>query len=285
VLVHHELLTQHKLSESHHLVQFWNEEKGHEQVEYVPRVVGCSVPHLNAGLLYIIFVLSHLKPFRVLDPLVPPGQTFETVFQSWSSTDSAKDRMRNCEATNESEDACDAERMKKKAQMTSESRALTTSLFAENASIPLVDDNIETSNSGKEDFIINQQILRLQQSRWFQIPLIQPTSPSSICLPKVTETLKQWKANLKTQAICTQNRRNKLDINTGVQLPDDVHPTESRHTPVAEEDTSRMCPETETSNEHVPHPTEDLDPEAVINRIGGEHLLNKGQWIAFQIIA
>jgi len=75
-------LEEHKLSGSHQLVQFWNEELGHKEVEYVPRVIGCSVPRPNAGLSYVIFALAHFKPFSVLNPLIPDGETFETVFKN-----------------------------------------------------------------------------------------------------------------------------------------------------------------------------------------------------------
>src|SRR6202044_2187818 len=133
VLVRHELLEQHKLSGSHQLVQFWNEGRGHKEVEYVPRVIGCSIPHPNTGLPYLIFVLTHFKPFSALNPLVPDSESFETVIKKYQLTDAAQTTIRNWDATNESEDARDAERMKKKAQMTSESKALTNSLFLQDS--------------------------------------------------------------------------------------------------------------------------------------------------------
>ena len=122
-------MQQHKLSDSHQLVQFWNEDRGHKDVEFVPSVVGCSIPRPNAGLLYKIFVLAHFKPFGALYPLVPKNETFETVFKRYSLTEAAQTVITNWDATNECEDARDAERMKKAAQMTKESRALTNSLF------------------------------------------------------------------------------------------------------------------------------------------------------------
>jgi hypothetical protein len=109
VLVRHDLLEQHKLSDSHRLVQFWNEELGHTEVEYVPRVIGCSIPRPNAGLSYVIFVLAHFKPFSILNPLVPDGESFETIFKKYQLTDAAQTTIRNWDATNESEDAWDAE--------------------------------------------------------------------------------------------------------------------------------------------------------------------------------
>src|ERR1700683_3717838 len=133
VLVCHGLLEQHKLSGSHQLVQFWNEERGHKEVEYVPRVIGCSIPRPKSGLPYVIFVFAHFKSFSALHPLVPDGESFETVIKKYQLTDAARTTIRNWDATNESEDARDAEQMKKKAQMISESKALTNSLFLQDS--------------------------------------------------------------------------------------------------------------------------------------------------------
>ena len=90
-------------------------------MEFVPHVVGCSIPRPNAGLSYKIFVLAHFKPFGALHPLVPKNETFETVFKQYSLTESAQTVITNWDATNECEDAHDAERMKKAAQIIKES--------------------------------------------------------------------------------------------------------------------------------------------------------------------
>src|SRR5882762_11656479 len=79
VLLRHALLPQHPLSDTHQLLQFWNEERGHKKIEYVPRVLGCSVPCPNTGLLYKIFILAHFKPFGALLPLIPDGYNFESI--------------------------------------------------------------------------------------------------------------------------------------------------------------------------------------------------------------
>ena len=101
VLLRHALLPQHPLPHTHQLLQFWNEERGHKKTEYVPRVVGCSIPRPNAGLLYKKFVLAHFKPFGALQPLIPDGQTFESVFTNYTLTDAAKITIGNWDATDE----------------------------------------------------------------------------------------------------------------------------------------------------------------------------------------
>ena len=88
------------------------------------------MPWPKTGLLYKIFVLAHFKPFSALQPLIPDGETFEAVFTNYMLSEVAKITVDNWEATNESEGAHDAEQMKKKAEITNESRALTNSLFS-----------------------------------------------------------------------------------------------------------------------------------------------------------
>jgi len=88
-------MQQHKLGDSHQLMQFWNEELGHKDEEFVPSVVGCSIPQPSAGLSYMIFVLAHFKPFGALCPLIPKNETFETVFKKYSLTEAAQTVIMN----------------------------------------------------------------------------------------------------------------------------------------------------------------------------------------------
>jgi hypothetical protein len=114
VLACHELLHSHKLADIHCLVEFWNEEWRDGDVEYVPHVIGCSIPHPNVGTPYYIFVLAHFKPFSMLNHLLQPGQTFDNAFKLFEKTEHCKFIINNWGAINESEDACDAEHLKKK---------------------------------------------------------------------------------------------------------------------------------------------------------------------------
>jgi hypothetical protein len=176
------------LADSHQLVQYWNEELGHTDAEYVPRVVGCSIPRPNAGLAYTIFVLAHFKPFGALQPLIPNGETFKTIFKNYRLTSAAQTTVANWDATNESEDARDAECMKKKAKMTNESKALTTSLFLDDSNIPIIDGDTGNSFASSTNFTVNQHLLLLHQSNWFNPPTAPQLQPS-VHLPVVTDIL------------------------------------------------------------------------------------------------
>ena len=148
-------MQQHKLSDSHQLVQFWNKEQGHKEEEFVPSVIGCSILRPNAGLSYMIFALAHFKPFGALCPLIPEGETFETIFKKYSLPTATQTTITNWDAINECEDAHDAERMRKAAQMMKESQALTNSLFLHDSSMPIIDDSINSSCFSKTDFAIS----------------------------------------------------------------------------------------------------------------------------------
>ena len=286
-LKRHTLMPEHKLADSHQLVQFWNEEQGHKEVEYVPSVVGCSIPRPNAGLSYQIFVLAHFKPFGFLCPLVPKNESFDTVFQNYTLSDAAKTVIRNLDATNECEDARDAERMRKTAQMTKESRALTNSLFMHDSCIPVVDSDVENQSSAKADFAVNQHLLLLQQSNWFKSPVNQSSQPS-FHLPTMTDILlKQWKISLKNQESASmQKRRCQADIkNPTTNISDFVSPTEHPGVGDPQKDISSICAETDAPKLKMPHQTVNTDHESIINRIGTEAHLNSKQWISFRIIA
>ena len=285
VLVRHPLMQQHKLSDSHQLVQFWNEEQGHKNEEFVPSVVGCSIPRPSAGLSYMMFVLAHFKPFGALCPLIPQNETVETIFKKYSLTEAARTVITNWDATNECEDARDAERMKKAAQMTKESQALTNSLFLHDSSMPIIDDNINNSTPSRAEFAVNQHLLLLQQSNWFKTPKYHP--PQTLChLPNVTDVLLiRWKADLKNQeAASIHNRRIQTDSQHSTNIADFVPPTEHVNVGDHQKDISAICAESDAPKLNTHQQTASMDPEAVINQIGTEFHLNSKQWVSFRII-
>ena len=65
--------------------------------------------------------------------------------------------------------------MKKKAEITNESRTLTNPLFSQDSHIPLLDEDADQPLFNNVEFATNLQILLLQQSNWFKPP---PPSPS-----------------------------------------------------------------------------------------------------------
>jgi hypothetical protein len=108
---HHNLNEPHPLARTHGLVEFWNDNWTDHKSEHVLRITGCSIPRSNAGLAYAIFVLAHFKPFGVNDPVLRTGETFEQVFEHYTLSDMARTTLQKWDATNECENARDAERM------------------------------------------------------------------------------------------------------------------------------------------------------------------------------
>jgi len=162
VFARHQLLQPHKLARTHHLLEYWNKERGDGLAEYVSRPIGCSVPRPNTGTTYAIFALAHFKPFSVINPLLCEGETFDNVFKKYQFTDTAKFILNNWDAINECEDARDAERIKKRAAMATQSQALTKSLFFDEMDIPLVDPSESASSSSKIDFAVRQHMFLLE---------------------------------------------------------------------------------------------------------------------------
>jgi len=58
----------------------------------------------------------------------------------------------------------------KKAQMTSESKALTNSLFLQDFNIPVIEDVAGSCSASSTEFAVNQQLLLLHQSIGFARP-------------------------------------------------------------------------------------------------------------------
>jgi hypothetical protein len=176
--------------------------------------------------------------------------------------------------------------MRKAAQKTKESQALTNSFFLQDNSMPIIDDNTNNLTFSKSDFAVNQQLLLLQQSNWFKTPIYQPSQPSCQ-LPNVNDVLlKQWKADLKSQeASSIQKRRIQTDIQHPTNITDFVPPTEHANVGDPQKDISSICAETDAPKLNTPQQTANMDPETVINRIGSEFQLNSKQWVAFRIIA
>lgn len=59
VLKRYKLKNGHPLSDTHELVEHTNDEHGDGNIEYVLRVVGVSIPHLNNIKAWAWFALAH----------------------------------------------------------------------------------------------------------------------------------------------------------------------------------------------------------------------------------
>jgi hypothetical protein len=80
-------------------------------------------------------MLAHFKPFSATNPLIKEGETFTKVFRHYPLSCQSKEIINNWEALNESEDARDAERLKKKAALTAESTSLTKSILSNDLNV------------------------------------------------------------------------------------------------------------------------------------------------------
>ena len=163
----HDLLHPHPLANSHHLIQHTNEIDQRNGKQYVPRIVGSKIPRENTGSEWKLFTLAHFKPFNITHPLIENESTLEKTYDSFCFSERSLLVMKNWEAIHECEDKRDEERLRKRAEMTSESTAMTKSL---NENLPLeIDDpdiSIVVKRTPLKDFHILQAIHVLEESNW-----------------------------------------------------------------------------------------------------------------------
>ena len=160
VLERHALKSTHPLHETHHLIEYTNKIRGKGHHQLVPRVVGMSIPR-ETSTEWPFFVLSHFKPFGIENPLIPSGETPNTIFNTYDFFFNAMTVMKNWNAIYECEDERDAERLQKHASETQKSSTVTNSMA-------FLGENIECAISKKshseQDFKMQQMILTMQQS-------------------------------------------------------------------------------------------------------------------------
>jgi hypothetical protein len=174
--------------------------------------------------------------------------------------------------------------------LTTESHALTHSLFADDLDVSMVESSMDSCSTVATNFTVNQHLLLLQQSNWFNPPLSSLNTPS-LKLPIITgANLTEWKSSIKVQEnISAQTRRNRMDSsNQSQDSSSSIHETESANptqSGLKPEVNNTTCPQTKTPHIDKFQSTENMDPEKIINDIGSRFNLNKKQWIGFRIIA
>ena len=82
--IKHNLLLDHPLAQTHHLVQHMNDILEQNGKQYVPRLVGCNIPWENDCHRWKFFVLAHFKPFHVSQPLIENNSTIEDTYDSYN---------------------------------------------------------------------------------------------------------------------------------------------------------------------------------------------------------
>jgi len=110
VLEYHALKSTHLLHETHHLIEHTNEIRGEGHCQLVPRVVGMSISR-ETSAAWPLFVLSHFKPFGISNPLVPLGDTPNTIFDTYNFSCNALTIIKNWNAIYECKDEHDAEHL------------------------------------------------------------------------------------------------------------------------------------------------------------------------------
>lgn len=168
VLKRHNLKKEHPLSGTHVLIEHTDELCGDRTNEYVPRIVGTSIPRKSNVDAWALFALAHFKPFNTSQPLLQQGDSLQNVFDTYNFSDQAQKILLNWKAIHECEDERDAERLRKQAQLTGDgSRNNFIKNNIQDGEDVVSLQQISTSHA-RDKFLINQYMLLLQQCNWLQ---------------------------------------------------------------------------------------------------------------------
>ena len=94
VLKRHSLKDDHPLSKSHILIERTDGLTG-DGNEYVPHVVGTSIPRKTNHDAWALFALAHFKPFTATHPLLRHGDDPKTIFETYSFSEHAQNILQN----------------------------------------------------------------------------------------------------------------------------------------------------------------------------------------------
>jgi hypothetical protein len=276
------------LHSTHVLVQHTNSDFNLNSKILVPRVVGCSIPRSTSTDDYVIFMLSHFKPWSNTDPLLPAESSYIDAFTSYNFSPKSLDIISNWEAVHECEDACDAEQLKKCAALSCEARTLTKALngmFPGDDGEDHVNLDVCQTNAAKKELELMQAVLKLKQYEWFaQCSKSYAAHAPSADIPDPTSSmLKDWKkATQQQEAVISSARRNALNPSTAtassVITEDSIDDSNSL-------DGHRI-------NAESVHATENPTSQGILQSSGNildkvehEYSLNHKQHIAFWIAA
>ena len=97
------------MSKTHVLIEHTDPSCGNSKNEYVPRIVGCSIPRKTNTDAWALFALAHFKPFSASIPVIEPGDDLMAIFNNHPFSEHAKKILQNWDAIHECEDERDAE--------------------------------------------------------------------------------------------------------------------------------------------------------------------------------
>jgi hypothetical protein len=276
------LLDGHPLTQSHYLTQHTDDQREQSGKQLVPRIIGTTIPRENNCDEWMLFVLAHFKPFHISLPLIDKKKSLEDTYRSFNFSKRSKRIMMNWEEIHECQDERDEERLRKRANLTTESMAITNSLALNDPNLSFLEpDDVDVSsiphNNSRKDFALLQAIHVLEQSHWLTTPsrhdsVIRPIITSTSSFPALSPSqLKTWMKSIKQQEHCvTQMRQNYPSTNTEFQanvINDTEHGSTYAHS--YNIFLKENCPPTLSNNNAVSTPT--LTPEHVTNKIGQDH--------------
>jgi hypothetical protein len=290
VLTRHELKQGHPSAGTHRLVEHTNELRGDGSDSLVPRVVGMSIPR-KSDKGYQIFALSHFIPFDIDNPLLRPGQTAGDIFGSAGFTEGNLRVLNNWEAIHECQDERDAERMRKRAEKSRESRAMTRALHGSIEAEQEIDVDMASMGGRKiRDMQAELLVDLMRQCNWIQSG--QCKTQDDACNASLTDhfdypvptpsQLKEWASSIKQQeSAMTVRRRNASDVNEQAK----VQKTETltSHPPSRSPSVFNTVPipNTETLNRSA-------EPSSVaeaVRSVADKFGLNEKQRMVYNIIA
>jgi len=210
-LKRHNLMHEYTLAGQSSIVQCWNEEQGHKEVErYVPSVlVAPSATECWFVISNIVAII--LKPW-ILCPLVPKKWVFATVFKNYMITDDTKTVSGIGWNMNEKSTWCEC--MSKKQLSDQRKLRRWTNIILADTCVPVVDNDVKPKLA-QADFAVNPALTDSSTLKIGSSPG-HPVLALYVHLPTVTDTL------LKTMETYCKNQESALmqkEMSSGIKTP------------------------------------------------------------------
>ena len=290
VLTRHVLKTGHPSAETHQLVEHTNELRGEGIQLLVPRVVGMSIPRAS-DKGYRMFALAHFIPFDIDNPLLKPGQSTDNIFDTVQFTDRHLEILNNWEAIHECQDERDAERIRKRAEKSRESRAMTRALHGSIGAEQEIDVDILQGNKRKVRDIQAELVVDLmRQCRWIQsgqlktqveTPKIPLTDVFDYPVPTASQ-LKEWVSLIKRQENTMKaRRRNASEVSEQAEIYESEIPMLNVPSKFPLGSNKTLIPATEMPNRR----TEPASVAETVRSVADKFGLNEKQRMVYNIIA
>jgi hypothetical protein len=290
VLTRHELKRGHPSAETHQLIEHTNELRGEGMNLLVPWVMGMSIPR-ESDKGYRMFTLAHFIPFDIDSPLLKPGQTVDDVFESVRFADRHLQILSNWEAIHECQDERDADRMRKRAEKSRESRAMTKALHGSVEAEQEIDVDMAITKQRKaRDTQAELLVDLMRQCKWIssgqpgrQVETYNTSSTDGFDYPAPTPSqLKGWALSIKQQENATMaRRRNASNVSEQAEVRESetLTPHPLPRSPLVFD--KKPVPATEALNRS----TEPSSVAETVRSVADKFGLNEKQRLVYTIIA